>query len=132
MGALPLGADLREVELVGAGAGDDHEVDALGHEIGPRSEGLAAQPLHAAALDGVPDLLRHHDAEPRGQARSVGLAPRDEEDEVARRSALAHGLNAQELRAPTNAAIGTMLETRRRLCGGGHSHDRDRRPVYFL
>lgn len=76
----PLGADLGQRQLVGAGAGDHHEVDATGKEVGPGSEAFAAKAFDAIPPDCAADLSSDDQSQPReGAARSLRS---DEQREV--------------------------------------------------
>ena len=102
MRARPFGADFREPELVRAGARDDDEIDAVRQKLGPRAETLAAHALDPVSLDGVADLARGHDAEPRGRTRRLR---RHEKREVLRAHAPPDRLHAQKVRPLSQAAL---------------------------
>ena len=99
---------------------------------------LAADTLDPVALDRVADLLRDH--EPNSCARrAVGLASRDEQDEMRRRRALADGLHAQKVRPTADSTLLAEREARNARGPQARARDQNRsrdlarttRTIYF-
>ncbi len=59
----PLGADLRQAELVGAGSSNDDEIHAGRDQIRPRSEALTTHPLDSIASHGGAHFAAHDQAQ---------------------------------------------------------------------
>jgi hypothetical protein len=102
----PFGLHFDETQLFCTFPRDDDDVDTGGDELRPQTKALAAQPLHAIATHGAPNLSGHDEAEPRrGTRRGASWLRRYKQREVLRTHAATEPLRAYELRVPAQPAL---------------------------
>jgi hypothetical protein len=125
--AAPLGTHIREPELVGSFARNHDEIHAVGQQGRPLPEALAAEPFHAVALHGAPDLARHDQPEPSRTGLTSPLR-RHEQGEVGGAHAASKALRPDELLVLPHPAVrpeGSAARAHGARCIG-------QQPSYFL